>query len=67
MGGAFGTYYVLKNACRVMMKKSEGNKFGDIGIDRRVLKLTVKKYDEMAWTEFMWLRVGAGGGLLCTL
>jgi hypothetical protein len=35
------------------------------GVDGRILlKWTFKKWDEVAWTGLIWLRIGTGGGLL---
>jgi hypothetical protein len=35
------------------------------GVDGRIiLKCIVMKWDGEAWTGFIWLRIGAGGGLL---
>jgi hypothetical protein len=35
------------------------------GVDGRIiLKLIFKKWDGMAWPGLIWLRIGAGGGLL---
>jgi hypothetical protein len=28
------------------------------------IKMDSKKYDGMAWTGFIWLRIGTSGGLL---
>jgi hypothetical protein len=37
----------------------------DPGVDGRIiLKLFVKKWDGVAWTGLIWLRIGIGGGLL---
>jgi hypothetical protein len=38
---------------------------GKTGVDGRIiLKWTIKKSDWRGWTEFIWLRIGTGGGLL---
>jgi hypothetical protein len=37
----------------------------DPGVDGRIIsKWIFKKWDGMAWPEFIWLRIGIGGGLL---
>ena len=41
----------------------ERNHFEDVGIHERVLKWTLNKFDGLAWTGFIWLRVVASGGL----
>jgi hypothetical protein len=41
------------------------NRLQDLGVDGRIiLKWNLKKYDGMAWTELIWLRIGFGGRLL---
>jgi hypothetical protein len=36
----------------------------DLGIDGRILKSILKKWDVRVWTRFIQLRIAAGGGLL---
>jgi hypothetical protein len=37
----------------------------DLAVDWRIiLKWITKKWDGEAWTGFIWLRIGTGGGLL---
>jgi hypothetical protein len=42
----------------------ERGQFEDIGVDGRILKWIFNKWDGQAWTGFIWLRIGRGGGLL---
>jgi hypothetical protein len=58
MGERRGTY-------RSFVGRPEGrNHFQDLGVDGRIiLKWIFKKWNE-AWTEFICLRIGTGGGLL---
>jgi hypothetical protein len=42
----------------------EGDRFGDLDVDGKILlKCIFKKWDG-AWTGWSWLRIGTGGGLL---
>jgi hypothetical protein len=37
----------------------------NLGMDWRIMfKMIIKKQDGMAWTGFIWFRIGTGGGLL---
>jgi hypothetical protein len=37
----------------------------DLGVDGSIiLKCVIKKREREAWTGFIWLRIGTGGGLL---
>jgi hypothetical protein len=52
---------------RVLVGRPEGKR--PLGRPRRtwsriILKWIFKKWDRKAWTEFIWLRVRTGGGLL---
>ena len=38
------------------MKKMDS--LEDLGVPGRIILKILKEWDEMAWTEFMWLRVG---------
>jgi hypothetical protein len=41
------------------------NHLQNLGTDWRIiLKLMLKKYDTMIWTELIWIRIGRTGGLL---
>jgi hypothetical protein len=43
----------------------EGDHLEDPSVDGRViLKWIFEKWDRMAWTGSIWLRIGTGGGLL---
>jgi hypothetical protein len=55
-----------RGACRVLTGRPEGKRqFKDPGVARRViLKFILEKWDGEAWTGSIWLRIGAGGGLL---
>jgi len=36
----------------------------DLSIDGKVLEWILGKYGGKVWTEYIWLRIGTGGGLL---
>jgi hypothetical protein len=36
----------------------------DLGIDGKILKWIIKKSGGRVWTGYIWVRIGAGGGLL---
>jgi hypothetical protein len=43
----------------------EGDHLEDLDVDGRIiLQLIFKKWTGRAWTGFIWLRIGTGGGLL---
>jgi hypothetical protein len=45
-------------------KKPRRDHLEDLRIDGGILKLMIKKLDEITWTGFIWLRTGTSGGLL---
>ena len=51
---------------RVLVGKSEeGDRWGDPGVDGRViLRWIFRKRDMWVWTGSCWLRIGTGGGHL---
>jgi hypothetical protein len=43
----------------------QGGHLEDIEVDERIiLEWMFKKWDGEAWTEFIWLRIGTGDGIL---
>jgi hypothetical protein len=57
-----------RGAYRVLVGKPEGKRYlEDRGIDGRIIRWIIRKWDRGAWTGLIWLRVGTGGGLLQTL
>ena len=50
---------------RVLVGKPEGKgHLEDPGIDGRIIRCIIMKWDRGAWTGLIWLRIGTGGGLL---
>lgn len=55
----------IRNSYMVLVGKSkERDHSVNLGIDGRILKCILKKYDWRAWTSFFWLRTGLRVGLL---
>jgi len=55
----------IRNLYMVLVRKSkERDHSEDLGIDGRILKWILKKWDWRAWTSFIWLRIGIRVGLL---
>jgi hypothetical protein len=49
--------------CKILVRKPEGKRPQDIGIDGRIiLKWILRK--QRVWTGFIWLRTGTTGRLL---
>jgi hypothetical protein len=58
--------YQKKSAYRFLVENvKERSTLGDLGLDG-ILKWILKEEDGKAWIRFIWLRIGKGGGLLCT-
>ena len=56
-----GTYKVLVG------KPEETDHLEDVGVDGKIiLKSILKKSFARAWIGLVWLRIGTGGGLMCT-
>jgi hypothetical protein len=36
----------------------------DLGVDERILKWIVQKWNEELWSGLIWFRIGKGGGRL---
>jgi hypothetical protein len=65
MGRACSTHGAKRNACRILLEKSEGKR--PLGRPRRSWEINIKmdlRYDGVVWTGLMWLRIRTGGGLL---
>jgi len=59
MGGSCGMYE------GVLVGKHKGKRhLEDLGIDRILLNLILKKYKGTAWAESVWLRIGTSDRLL---
>jgi len=55
----------IRGACKVLVGLlRERNNLVDLNADRIILKLILEELIGMAWTELMWLSIGASGGLL---
>jgi hypothetical protein len=66
MGGACSTYREWRGVYTVLVVKHEGSDhLEDPGVNGRIiLKLIYRKWDVVAWTGLIWLRIGTGGGHL---
>jgi hypothetical protein len=56
-----------RNEHRILMDKSEKRKrpLGRLDLDAEIiLKLILEKYYGVVWAGFIWLRLGASGGIL---
>jgi hypothetical protein len=63
--GACSTYGREERRVQVLAGKPEGKRYlEDPGIDGRIIRGTIVKWDRGAWTGLIWLRIGTGGGLL---
>ena len=64
MDGACSTYGDRAVVFRVLVRKPEGKRpLGNPGVDERIiLKWTLRKWDGVAWTVLIWLRIGTGVG-----
>jgi hypothetical protein len=50
---------------RDLVGKTEGKShFEDTDVGEMILKWLFRKWDVGVWTEFIWLRIGTGGGQL---
>jgi hypothetical protein len=65
MGGACSAYREKKNACRILVGKSEGKR--PLGRQRRRWVDNIKmdvRYDGAVCSGLIWLGIGINGGLL---
>jgi hypothetical protein len=54
-------YDARKGVHRVLVKKPEGKR--PLGINERIIsRCILRKWDLKAWTGWIWLRIGTGGG-----
>jgi len=54
----------IRNAYKILVRKTEGRiHFGDISVDRRIIKLNLKM-GMKPWTGFSCLRTETSGGFL---
>ena len=62
LGGACSTLAARRGAYRVLVEKPEGKR--SLGRPRCRWKMDLQDAGWGAWTRFVWLRTGTGGGLL---
>jgi hypothetical protein len=64
MRGACSTYGEKKSVCRFLVRTPEGKRpLGEQGVDGRIiLRWIFRKWDVVAWTGSIWLRIGTVGG-----
>jgi hypothetical protein len=56
---------VKRNAYGCMVENPEGkSRWENPAVDGRLILEGLKYKDEMAWSEFIWLRIGTSGGNL---
>jgi hypothetical protein len=69
MGGTYSGYWGRRGVYRVLVGKPGGkSNMGDPGVDgRAILRWIFRKWDVGVWTGSSWLRIGTGGGYLCSM
>jgi len=59
------TYVEERNTCRVLVGKPDRQDLEELGVEEMVLlKWLLREEHWMAWTGFIWLRIGIGVGPL---
>jgi hypothetical protein len=64
MGEACGTYWKEEKWIQGGKTRRKETTSEDLGLDGRLLKLMLKKWDGLTCTVFSWIIVGAGGRVL---